>query len=163
MFFIRRPPLATSTPYDHFWGVLHLLDRLDRDGRTALQLAVLGEDPGSAAALLAADARPSSRLSANARIPLLIEVAAFVRSVGEFVQPNTQTSPLLYQRIRSPREQVVLGDATSMSSFLSRSTSPTNTKTRGEVWFRYLAEQKVRPSTRSKPLLSSYNSPAMWT
>ena len=44
----------------------------------------------------------------------------------------------------------MFADAPSMSSFLSRSTSPTNSKTRGEVWFRYLVEQIVRPSSRSK-------------
>ena len=47
-------------------------------------------------------------------------MVAFIRRVGEFVQPNTQTLSLLYTRIRSPREQVVLGDAPSMDSFLKQ-------------------------------------------
>ena len=63
-----------------------MFDTLDRDGRTALQQATLSENPGPAVALLAAGARASYCLSANARTALFIDLAA--RRVSPTKYPN---------------------------------------------------------------------------
>ena len=98
-----------------------MLDTLDRDHRTAFQLTEL-----------AAGAHASYCLRSNARTALFVDVTAFARSVGEYVQPTTQAFHLLYPRKGSTREQV-LGGEPSMSNLLSRSTSPTNSKMRGDI------------------------------
>ena len=63
-----------------------MLDTLGRDRNTTFQLAVLNGDPGPAAALLAAGSRAIYCLSANPPTALFLDMAAFMRSVGEFVQ-----------------------------------------------------------------------------
>ncbi|CAM9594400.1 unnamed protein product, partial [Laminaria digitata] len=88
-FYLLLP--AISTPCGHFWRMLHFPDGLNRHGRTALRLATLNESqpwpgrrfPGSQSVCACYD-----HLSTNDCMALLLELAAYRRSIGPIVEPK---------------------------------------------------------------------------